>query len=87
MTKSFAATLPMKRLPGMLLVLGLAALPLWAVPPSDNAVQTTSTVTPSGAEAPGILQLVRFSGVIRNTAEKPFTVTLNGSISTARANP
>src|SRR5215471_14556456 len=77
LTKSFATTPLMKHLPGMLLGLGLAALPLWAVPQSDNALQTTATVTPSAAEAPGIPHLVRFTGVIRDTAGKPVTGTVN----------
>ena len=70
----------MKHLPAMLLGLGLAVLPLWVVPQSDNAVTTTAPVTPSGAEAPGIPHLVRFSGVIRGTAKTPLTGTLNRSL-------
>jgi len=67
----------MKGLPGMLLGLGMAALPLWAAPQSDNALQATSTLTPSAAEAPRIPHLVRFTGVIRDTAGKPVTGTVN----------
>src|SRR5215469_18823243 len=74
---SLSATLFRKQLLVMLLGLGLAPLPLWAVPQSDNATQTTSTVTPLAAEAPGIPHLVRFSGVIRDTAGKPLTGTVN----------
>ena len=77
MTKSFAAILVIKHLPAMLLGLGLTAPPLWAVPQSDNAVHTTSTVNPSAAEGPGMPHLVRFSGVIRDTAGKPVTETVN----------
>jgi hypothetical protein len=51
LTKSFDNVV-MKQLPAMLLGLGLAALPLSAVPQSDNRVETTSTVTPLAAEAP-----------------------------------
>jgi hypothetical protein len=87
LTKSFATTLLMKHLPAMLLGLGLAVLPLWAVPQSGNAVKTTATVTPSAAEAPGIPHLVRFSGVIRDTAETTLTGTLNDSISNSQGNP